>query len=90
MVVDLVRMQLLIDPLVDAERCYALDVAGARSKGQAVERVQCALLLVHLDSGKIPLILFGDGELKGKSRSDHGYGYEENDLSSQETHLEFA
>jgi hypothetical protein len=83
-------MQLLIDPLVDAECCYTLDVTGARSKGQAVERVQGALLLVHLDSGRIPLILFGDGELKGKCKSDTGYGYKENDLSSQETHLEFA
>ena len=46
-IVNFFRMQLLIDPLVDAHRRYPFDIAGARPEGQPVERVQSTFLLVH-------------------------------------------
>ncbi len=89
-IVDLVWVQLLIDPFVDAHRGYSFDVAGAGPEGQAVERVQGPLLLVHLDGGRIffvLLLVFRDRELEGDGKAEREDDYEKNGLSSQETHV---
>src|SRR5208337_12413 len=46
-VVDSVGMELQVDPLVHAHRHYALRIAWARAKRQAIERVQRLFLLVR-------------------------------------------
>ena len=59
MVINFVGMKLLVDPIVDAHCIDSLDVTGTWSEGEPVEGVHGPLLLVHLDDGRIFIILFG-------------------------------
>jgi hypothetical protein len=47
MVVNLLRPQLLGNPLIHADAEHAIHVAGARAKGQAIQRMLGALTLFH-------------------------------------------
>ena len=44
--------QLLLDPLVESDGVHRGDVVGARSEGQAIERVQGLLIRSHLGHGR--------------------------------------
>ena len=47
-VIDLFRMELLLNPFVHAHRGHALNIAGARTESQTIQRMQGTLAVVHL------------------------------------------
>ena len=87
-IVDLFRMQLLIDPFVHPNRGHTLDIARTGTERKPVERVQRAFLLIHFDRGRTLLIFIGEGELDAKRKAEEGYGSSYNELSSREAHVE--
>ncbi len=64
-VVDSLRMQLLVNPLVHAHRRYRLHIARARPKRQPVQRMQRSLLRVHGVGG---LLLLGINAAPGDQK----------------------
>jgi hypothetical protein len=60
-------MQLQVNPLVDAHRHDSLQVAGARSEGEPIKRVQGAPLSVIVGAGR-GLVLFVGKHLRDRAR----------------------
>jgi len=54
---DLLWLKLLINPCINAHSHDLLDIAGARAKGKAIERMHRALLFVQAGSNSL-LLLF--------------------------------
>ena len=57
-------MKLLVDPFIDPDLEYVIDVAGTRTEGQTIECVDASLFLRKGGQG----LLFGGGFLRGKRR----------------------
>ena len=67
MVIDLVRVELLIDPLVHAHGGNAIDFARTRTEAQPVQGMQRTLLLVLVGNGRL---FFGaDQNRRGKAHN---------------------
>ena len=63
-------MQLLINPFVNAHGHDLLQIAGARAKGQAIERVHGALLFVQ--AGIAGLILLLGEQMRNRAGEAQG------------------
>jgi hypothetical protein len=68
-VINFFGMQLKVNPLVDAHRHDLLHIAGARTEGQAIERVQSAPLSVVIGAGcRLVLVFLSGQHLRDRTR----------------------